>query len=268
LRKYPILFTLVFLFGVGFFYSCVPIKKQIFLRDITKKNLKEIRKTDTTLAYPSYKYLLQPKDIISIKLTNVTKGEFDLSQLSEQGNNLVSSGVTGGSGYIVSDSGYVFIPLMGKIKVADLTIEEAQQKIQLITNHFFDNTIVNIKMLNFYVYLLGESTFKGKVNANSDRLTLVELMAITGGVAEYGDYRNIRIIRNIDNKAHIYYVNLLNQDLITQNSIYLKPNDVIYIEPLRAKTFKSYTFPNITLGITSVSFILALYLSIHSLLKQ
>lgn len=260
---------------VSAIYSCVPVKQQLIVKDPTKKTLKQLRKVDTLLQYPDYTYKLKEKDILSFQIVTLERGEYDLQQLSNQGNvsamggrNMQNMGAqNGGAGYIINDSGYVLLPLVGKIYAKGLTITECEAKVQAEMDKLLANTTVRLRMLNFIVYLTGEVLNAGPIIAPGDRITLLELIAMSGGFTDFSDRKNIKIVRNIENSAHIYYVDLSNQNLLTQPRIYLLPNDIVIVEPLRAKVVKAYTIPNITLGISSFTLLLTLYLTLGRFLQ-
>lgn len=257
-----------------FLSYCVPVKKQLILKDLNKKTLKALRTTDTTLLYQPFEYKLKTGDILAINLVSFAKGEYDLSSLSQQGNISVGGNRGGGgaqvgnTGYIINDSGYVIFPVLGRIKVSGLNIKEAQLLVQQKVDAILANTTANISMLNYYVYLLGEISTQGQVFAQSDRITLLEAIANAGGFTDFTDRSNIKIVRNQNNTAHIYYVDLSDQNFITKQQVYLLPNDIVVFEPLRAKVTKTYTIPNISLIITSLTLFLTLTLTFSNLLNR
>lgn len=272
LKKLPI--TIVYIISSLCLWNCVPVKKQLIVRDLKRKTLKEIRQTDTTIQYPQFEYKLKRGDVLAINLVSMAKGEYDLTSLSQQGN-VSMMGTRGGAqsnmqnamtGYVVNDSGYVIFPVLGAIKLAGYNLDEAEGKVQEKVNMILDNTTANLRMLNFFVYLMGEAASQGPVYAQNDKLTLLEAIALGGGLTDFADRAHIKIIRNQNNKAHIYYVNLSDQELLAKNNIYLLPNDIVIIEPLRAKVVKTYTIPNITLLMSSLTLILTLTLTLNNIL--
>jgi polysaccharide biosynthesis/export protein len=261
------------LISIVYLWNCVPVKKQLILKDSKRKTLKELRMVDTTLLYQPFEYKLKSGDVLAINLVSFAKGEYDLSSLSSTGNVAFNNGganaqQNGQTGYIVNDSGFVIFPVLGKIKVANLSLKEAQTLVQQQVSGILDNTLANITMLNYYVYIMGEVTTQGQIIARRDRLTLVEVIANSGGFTDFADRDHIKIIRNQNNTAHIYYVNMSNQDLLTTSQVYLLPNDVIIVEPLRAKVAKTYTIPNISLIVSSVTLIITLSLTLSNLLNR
>jgi polysaccharide export outer membrane protein len=268
----------IYIVSVLVFFSlsrCVPVKKQMIVKDLKRKTLKSLKEVDTILNYPQYTYRLKKNDILAMSFGNITKGEYDITELGKQGSySAVAGRVQGGmqgspnnSGYIVNDSGYVILPVLGAIKVLGLTLKEAEREIQIKTNELLDNTTVNVRLISFFVYMMGEVNMQGQVFAPGDRLTIIEAIALSGGLTDYADRQRIKIIRNQNNQAHIYYIDLSDQNLIQKNEIYLLPQDIIIVEPLRDKVLRTYTIPNITLALSSLTFLLTLTLTFLNLAR-
>lgn len=255
---------------------CVPMKRQILLQDKSKKTLRALQMVDTMLLMPSFEYKLKSKDIISINFMSLVKGEYDLSTLSQQGNISSNGGQMGGingqnignSGYIIDDNGEIYLPMLGKIKVSGLNVEQATKEIQKVVDKYLDNMVVNIKMLNFYVILMGEITTQGRISAEGNSLTLVEAIAIAGGFKEFANRNKIKIIRRDLLNTHIFYVDATDQNILTLNQIYLMPNDIIMIEPLRVKNMRTYSLPNITLIVSSLALAVTLLFTFRNIFSR
>lgn len=275
-RAKSLIINTFLLFFVLALFQCVPVRKQLVLKDKKFKTLKGFRTVDTTLTYPYYSYKLKKNDILSLNFSSITKGEYDISQLGQQGNygaaggRMMGGGMQNGpgnTGFIVNDTGYVVIPVLGALKLEGYTLKEAEKLIQTKTNELLVNTHVNVRLISFFIYMMGEIGSQGQVFAPGDRLTLIEAIALSGGFTDYSDRQHIKIIRNQNHTAHIYYVDLSDQNFITQSQIYLLPQDIVVIEPLRAKVVKNYAIPNITLMLSTVTFMLSLTLTILNLTR-
>jgi polysaccharide export outer membrane protein len=246
---------------------CVPLKRQIIIQDKSKKTLRQLQTTDTVLYMPAFEYKLKPKDILGVRFTNLLKGENDLSTLSQQGNTIIDANQAG-AGFIIDSLGYIQFPILGRIKISDMNISDAEKEIQKKVNTYLDNVNVNIKMLNFYVIMMGEIASQGKIMAEGDKLTLLEAIAYSGGFKEFANRNKIKIIRRENLKVHIFYVDITDEDLLTVSNIYLMPNDIIIVDPLRVKNLKAYSIANITLGISGISLFIALFFGFKNLLSR
>ncbi|MDX2190676.1 MAG: polysaccharide biosynthesis/export family protein [Bacteroidota bacterium] len=255
--------------------SCVPLRKQIIFQDLHKKNVRALYSTDTILTMPRFKYLLKPGDILEVKITSISKSEINLDRLNELGEgnssgpNIATSGMmpmrNERSGYVIDSLGFVKIPVLGKIEVANKTIEEARTIVQNAVNKYLDNVIVNVVMLNYFIYTYGELNIQGKIQSPKEELTLIEAIILAGGFKEYANREKIKLIRKLpNNKIHIRYISMLDQDIITSNDIYLLPNDIIVVDPMRARNIRTYVLPNAAIAVSSFSLLITLLVAFNT----
>lgn len=250
----------------------------MIFQDKKKKSVKALHKTDTTLVMLAYEYKLKPGDILAISIGSIIKTESDLTQAFQVGNasagNMISNGMNMqgqannqslNTGFMVENSGEINVPIVGKIKIQGLTIQEAKAEIQKQVDKYIGNTLVNVRMLNFYISLLGEVTIQGRITAENDKLTLLDAIALAGGFKEFANRNYLKIIRRDELKTHIFYLDITDQDILVSKDIYLHPNDVIIVDPMRAKNLRTYSISNITLGISAISLVIALSFSFRSI---
>lgn len=258
---------------LAIFYGCVPLRKQIILQDLSKKSIRDLQITDTMLPMRTFKYLLKPRDMLMVNMNNITnKGEYDISAFSAMG------GGNGGGGqmmaqnpslmgYEIDSTGSILLPVLGSVKVMGFSVQEAEKIIQNMALKYIDNVIVSVRMLNYFVYVIGETNLQGRLIVNQDRITIPEAIALSGGFKEFANRAKVKLIRQIDNKTHVYYVNFLDQNLLTTQDLYLLPGDVLVIDPLRARNIKNYTLANLTLVISTLSIAILLYFNLKNLTK-
>lgn len=254
---------------VVLFFSCVPMRKQIILQDKSRKTLKALQQVDTVLKTTEFKYKLKPRDMLSVTMNNIiNKTEYDISALSggpQNQSQATQNGVL--QGYEIDSLGKILLPILGYIKVEGLSVQEAERQIQLVATKYIDNIVVNVKMLNYYVYVIGETNLQGRLIVNQERITLLEAIALSGGFKEFANRAKIKIIRNLANKTHIYYVDFLDQNLLSKPEIYLLPGDVIVVDPLRSRNVKNYTLTNLSLFVTTLSVAILLFFNLRNLGK-
>ena len=139
-----------------------------------------------------------------------------------------------------------------------MTRIEAIQKVKsLLTNHIKD-PLVNIRILNFKVSVLGEVNKPGVHTIQSERITLLEALSLSGDMTIYGKRNSILIIREIEGEKVIKKVDITKRDFINSPYYYLSQNDVIYVEPNKTKVNASVVGPNITVGISALSLIITI----------
>ena len=97
--------------------------------------------------------------------------------------------------------------------------------------HFF-----TLKLLNFNITVIGEVTNQGTFLLTEPRANILEAIGKAGGLTENANRENIRILRNENNTAKIYRLNLLEDNALLSPNFFLQPNDVVLINPLRSTT--------------------------------
>ena len=105
------------------------------------------------------------------------------------------------SGFLVEIDSTILLPALGKFKVAGLSKEivrgliEKQYKDKLLKN-----PIIELNISNFSVSALGDFIRVGKITFDKFNPSLVEILALCGGVSEFADPRKLKIIRgNLNN---------------------------------------------------------------------
>lgn len=233
LRKYGVGLFLVVIVLLGV-TNCVPIKKQIIFRDINKKTLRQIQSMDTVVSVAPFEYRIRKGDVLGIDISTLTPSQYSIDKAAQAG------GEVGQSGYLVNDSGYVDIPILGLVKVSDQTLDECRKNIKIIASDYLNNVIVNVKLLNFNVFVVGELV--GKLNSPDGKLSILQAVAQIGTPPEFANLKKVKVIRKIEGgkNIHIYYLDISDMGLMGKPEFYLMPEDVIVFEPLLAKNAKNY----------------------------
>jgi polysaccharide export outer membrane protein len=250
-------FQLFCLGCVVFLSGCVSNKKFLYLQkdDVNKKS-----PVDTALRsyqLEKFDYRIQTNDIISVRYQSLTDKNFDF--LSNQNQATGGNAMIGGAllfGELVDERGEIPIPLAGKVKVAGLTVFQAQDTIQRLANLYLESPIVKVRLLNYRVTLLGEVKKEGTITLNNNRVSIIEAIGDAGGLNELADRSNVKIIRQVGSRAEVQYVNLLSEDLIKSPYYYVHQNDVIVVPPLRQRPFRVYFGQNLSIILSSVSVLL------------
>ena len=188
--------SLLFLIGALCLGACVPNKKVVYLQK--GDELKEEVPVDSVLRsydLSTFDYRLQPEDILSVRIESLTEAEFDIFFRGQSGvanNNLTTLSVFG---YLIDEDGYIQFPVVGKVKVAGLTVFEANDVIQKIANDYLEDATVYVRLLNFRVTIIGEVNGEGTISSINNRLTVMEAVGLAGGLTELADRSKIKIIR-------------------------------------------------------------------------
>ena len=198
---------------------------------------------------------IQPFDNIFVKVSSIdekTASIFaDQARVSGQDINLIS--------YTVDQSGYLNFPFVGLIYIKDLTLNEAQQKIQGEVSQYLSNVSIIVKFVNNTVAVLGEVDRPGEYSFYKDQITIFQALSFANGIDDFGNKTNVTLIRESQNKINYYYLDLTNKDIVASEYYYIIPNDIIVVKPIRQK-YRNLSPVNWPIFLTTITTAATLYL--------
>ena len=251
---------LALLLALGF-ASCVPQKKMLYLRDaqMASENISKEYVNDRNIDYK-----LQPGDNLYIRFINSIdeRGSAALTgDFSSTNRNYMSSDASIYlQSYTLDEEGCIELPLTGKIELKNLTVDQAKEKLKTELDKFVNQTTIIVKLSNFNVTLLGEVTRPGLYKVYQSQINLFEAISLAGNTTNFAKKDEVKIIRQTDNGSEIVTVDMGKADVLSSPYYYLKPNDIIYVEPLPIKQWGFTTFPYSTV-LSVVSLAVTLYLA-------
>ena len=145
------------------------------------------------------------------------------------------------AGYTVDLEGNIDFPIVGRIKVAGLTRSQLSSMIKnrLDEDGLLKDAVVTVTYRNFNVSVLGEVNTPGKFTVQSDRVSLLDALALAGDLTIYGRRDSIMVLRENEGVRTVMFANLLSKDLLNSEAFYLQQNDVVYVKPNRIKAQQS-----------------------------
>lgn len=254
------IFILTLLFALGF-ASCVPQKKMLYLKEaqMAAENISKEYVNDRTI-----NYRLQPGDNLYIRAIN-TIDERSASAIiggeSTSRQQLSSDLSVYLQSYTVDEDGYIELPLIGRVEVKNFTIEEARNRLQEEMDKYVNQTMLVVKLSSFNLTVLGEVLQPGKYKVYQSHINLFEAISMAGNMTDFAKRDEVRIIRQTDNGSEIITVDMGQADILSSPYYYMKPNDIIYVEPLKIKQWGFTSFPYstvlsiVSLGITTFTLI-------------
>lgn len=184
---------------------------------------------------------IQPNDRVAVMVYNQSaSGAGQLtSMVSSRGG--VSGASTAGRdeslGLLVTQKGTIRLPLIGTQKIAGMTEDEAADYLIKQYQKYLRNPYVTVEIMNQRIYVLGEVKSPGVVQVTNGTMNLVEAIARTHDLTDYADRTNIKIIRGDLRKPEVRVVDLTHMSAISITSLYLKPNDIVYVQPREMKGY-------------------------------
>lgn len=262
----------MFIMVVSMVTSCVPQKKILYLQSEQMSN-DSIMVSDEYLNKRHFDYKVQPGDNLQIRIASLdTKSAAFFNNMSSISSVSASSQFSSGNpaiylnGYIVNENGFIDVPIVGELQVKNLTIEEIQGIIQEVVDEYLNETIVYVKLGLFNLTILGEVYKPGLYQVYQSDINIFQAIALAGNATDYANKSNIKIIHQTPNGSKITKVNLNDADILSSPEYYLKPNDIIYIEPLK---MKQYGFTSIPYGtiISAISLLVTCFTFVAVYLK-
>lgn len=223
------------------FASCVPQKKMLYLKEA------QMAAENQSINYVnerSIDYKLQPGDNLYIRYINIVDERAAASLNGEGASRTVSSDAAIYlQSYTLDEEGYIELPLMGKMKLINMTVDEAKTVLQTELDKYINQTTIIVKLSNFNLTMLGEVNKPGMYKVYQTQINLFEAVAMAGNMTNFAKKNEVRIVRQTDNGSEILTVDMGSADILSSPYYYLKPNDIVYVEPLKIKQWGFSTFP-------------------------
>jgi polysaccharide export outer membrane protein len=227
--------------------GCASPREVLYLQDVDPLKQQTISQ--------NYEMIIHRDDLLAIM---VNSKDPDLAMPFNMPLTTYQLGTTGGSygvqrvlGYLVDAEGNIDFPIMGKIKAEGLTRLQLtnQLKNRLIKEELIKDPIVTIQFMNFKVSVMGEVARPGTFTINGDRITLLEALSLAGDLTIYGKRDRVAVIRERDGQRMTLFHDLRSADVFDSPCYYLQQNDIVYVEPNKARIGQSEINQNNSVGV-------------------
>jgi len=180
---------------------------------------------------------IQPNDNLFI-LVSSAKVEasdiFNSVNLNESGSSSQESLAL--QGYIVDKEGYINFPILGRVKLGGLTKNEAINLLQNKISEYVVDATVNIRFLNYRVTVLGEVNKPGVYTVTNEVISIPEALGLAGDMTIHGRRNNVLICREVNGKKEFHRIDMTSPDVFRSPNYFLQQNDIVYIQPNKAKS--------------------------------
>ncbi|TQI70438.1 polysaccharide export outer membrane protein [Gramella sp. Hel_I_59] len=221
-------------------FSCATKDQVVYFNDV-----QELEGRENLLDYEPQ---IEKNDVLRINVSSSSVNPEIVApfQMNQQGG---QSGGGGGqnlslTGYLVSPDGTINFPVLGTIAVKGLTRTEIQEKLEEEILDYVRDPVVDVRIVNFSVTVLGEVGSPGRVQISDGRVTMPELLAMSGDISYTGKRQNIRVIRESNGVKSVGFIDMTETDLFNSPFFYLKQNDIVYVEPTYARMKSAGFFGN------------------------
>lgn len=194
-------------------------------------------KVDQTIG--NVEYRIAPNDILGFSI--FTNDGFKLIDLttgvtSITGNTTSSTSYNNANStqFTVDVEGFVKLPIIGRVKIQDLTTREAERMLEEKYAVYYNKPFVMINVLNRRVMVFPGTGGSGKVVIlENENTTLIEALALAGGITETGKADVIKLIRGDNRNPQVHLIDLSTVEGMKQSNMLLQANDIIYVEPVK-----------------------------------
>lgn len=139
-------------------------------------------------------------------------------------------------GYIVDQEGYINFPILGPVKLGGLTKNEAIRVLENKVSEYVVDATVNIRFLNFRVTVLGEVNKPGVYTVTNEVISIPEALGLAGDMTIHGRRNNVLICREVNGKKEFHRIDMTSTDVFRSPNYFLQQNDIVYIQPNKAKS--------------------------------
>ncbi len=220
--------------------SCVTQREVEYLQDKNKGN--------QSFSDPqTEEYRIKPADELYIQISSLDEASaniftgsnlqqtYYMGSVQPYGASLIS--------YTVDKEGYIHLPVIGSLLVKDKTLTQVGEMIRTALVNVLNQPLVNIKLVNRYVAVLGEVKNPGHYVFPKNKLTIFEAIGMAGDITDYGNRKEVIVVRNENGKNTSHSLNLTKSEILTSEFYYLHPNDMVYVKPMNKKYWGLRQFP-------------------------
>lgn len=236
--------------GALLFASCASRESIVYYQDIDQQ----------TRVVGTHNTLIQPDDLLMIIVSaqNPLAAEaYNLTaNLSVDPDNQSAGGLSQQQLYLVDSEGYIDFPVLGRLLIGGKTKEQVSDEMHALIAKDIKDAVINIRLMNYKVTVMGEVNRPGVHKINSERITLPEALSLSGDLTKYGKRDNILITRETTDGITTQRVDLTSTDFMQSDYFYLKQNDIVYVEPNKTSVNSSGVGPNISIYLTVISLLL------------
>lgn len=219
--------------------SCSSYKKITYFKDLSDSGV--IYTTGQNIKGVAFQPLLiQPDDILQILISTIDPEANEAFNIHQDNNNTGKNDAMNMpknlNGYLVDKQGDIELPVLGPFHVVGLTTQQIKDTVLKAASRLLKQPVVNVRLINFTVNVLGEVTRPGSYVITGEKASLLDALGLAGDMTIYGKRDNVILMRTENGvQKKVARFNLNNTDMLNSPYFYLRQGDVIYVEPTKAK---------------------------------
>lgn len=215
---------------LGLVCSCVSRKEIVYFQGLEKAEQQMDDSKDTGLK-------IRPNDLLTISVSAPEQAAampFNLPVIGNDGglgSAMRVSGTPQLQTYLVDSEGDIEFPILGTLEVEGMNRQQLAANLEKKVSEYVQDPIVNVRIVNFQVSVLGEVNRPGTFDIRDEYLSLPKALGLAGDMSIYGKRDNVLVVREENGKKTHAYLDLTDANVINSPYYYLQQNDVVYVEP-------------------------------------
>lgn len=228
-----------------FFVSCATRKEVVYFQDAANFETLVNDNTDS--------YRFKVDDVVSIHISTLDPEAslpFNLFKGAEEGGFRPEQ-----VDYIVDKEGNIDFPVLGSVKIDGLSPADVKSLLKEKLADYLKNPIVNIRLKNFTVTVLGAVNSPGTYPVNGEQISILEAIGLAGDLNIKGKRENVLVLRDFNGTKVYNHIDLTTKKALDSPVYYLTQNDVVYVEPNKS-AITSSSLDNRTTNAISIASII------------
>ncbi|WP_274476568.1 polysaccharide biosynthesis/export family protein [Mangrovimonas aestuarii] len=247
-KSYRFLLTYLIILFIGMNTSCKSPENVVYFQSDQASSQANI-KNNIDLVY-------KPNDMLTIDVAGLDPlavQPFNLPAVAYSETVISAQGILKMQTYLIDNDGTIDFPVIGIVKIGGLTRMEATALLKEKISEYVKDPIVNIRLANFTITVLGEVNRPGTFVIQDEKVSLTEALGLAGDLTIYGKRENVFLIREENGVKQFKRFDLTSLNVVNDPEYYLQQNDVIYVEPNKPKVRSSSYNQNNVIIISAVA---------------
>lgn len=245
-NPFSVLSLFLYVFAILLTSSCASKKEVVYFQDA--------RDYETLVDINAFEPKFKVDDVVSIYVSTLdmeASAPFNLFRGAQEGG-LRPEQVD----YLIDRDGEIDFPVIGKIKMVGLSSEEVRVMLREKLSDFLKDPIINIRLKNFSVTILGEVNRPGTYQVNGEQITILEALGLATDMTIKGQRENVLVIRDFNGTKVYNRIDLTSKEAMKSPVYYLTQNDVVYVEPNKSAITSSSLDNRATIAISIASILI------------
>lgn len=241
---------IILVISLAALFSCKTTKNSYYFQNLQRDT------TIKTAVAASVESKIKKNDQLSIVISSLNPQEDAVYNAAALSLGMSTAGSGASVGYQVDAKGEIQVHRIGNLKAEGMTRKELKSKLESSLSPYLKDPVVTVRYLNHRVTILGEVVKPQVISMPEERMSLLEVLGASGDVTPFARRDNILVIRETESGKQFKRLNLENHSIFTSDWYYLKPDDVVYVEPNDKKVNeekRTKTQQAISIGLSALS---------------